>query len=756
MKASVSLPCLPGIHRVTPPYGRGRINAIFDKKLDKSLIKKHLTESGRLEHSLSTSSTLSRNLSNTMSRSTLPLHDPSRERLEKLSSSSIGSLLPLTGPSRIPAYVEFDKKVLEFSAYYREPVFESSIEKWRNRKLIISYFLNDHTVSIVEQKSDNSGMSGGPFLERSRHIINSGTFERYLEIDDLLPGKEINLYSRRFRIIDVSGYTRNYLTNELGLTVPDGEPMPSDKYTIDRAEFMSRETGCDITKDRGKPMYPMKRYNEALLGKHTRATGAEHRNHLFNGQTLEFTLVWEGSDRLYGHTHVYKMRFYLEDRTVAINNVFKKNSGIDPFAKFYSRARLLKNYDVFKGEMGHENMDGEDDEHYYDVDDFNIGTVLNVNNRKMTIVNCSKFTRNHYITVVGKPLKTNLMALRDLIDPVLPPAPPRPLPPHNGFGSEEDSVSNCKKLIIKPHRKDEKKLVVMEGKTLKFSCRMLNDRPADQDRSKLHYIFIVIAYYVCGHYLPRFNSHSPPLSPSPPLSLPPSLSLSLPPCHTTRTLLPISGFVLRYFLANDTITVYEPPVHNSGYVGGKFIRRMRIKKEGITPTTYYKPDDFFAGAKPIFFGQTFEILSESKGNWQYTCDMDHDTLLNMLLRTMRARGARVTYTFRAVDEDGDGRINFTEFKNALNSLLGLTSGNAIPEIVCAEVFRYFDQSAHGTELEGELSVNEIAAHVQGHGSDGRKHSQLQGLEQYLVTLKRRESEIHKMNNQDMVLRDFVS
>jgi hypothetical protein len=227
--------------------------------------------------------------------------------------------------------------------------------------------------------------------------------------------------------------------------------------------------------------------------------------------------------------------------------------------------------------------------------------VLNVNNRKMTIVNCSKFTREHYTTVVGRPLKPDRSTLRDLIDPVLPPAPPRPLPPHNGIGSEEDSASNCKKLIIKPYRRDEKKLVVMEGKTLLYSCRMVNDRPADQDRR----------------------------------------------------------FVLRYFLANDTITVYEPPVHNSGYVGGKFIRRMRIKKEGIAPTTYFAPDDFYQGARPVFFGQTFEIISESKDNWQYSSDMDHDTLLNMLLLTMRARGARVTYTFRAVDEDGDGRINFT-------------------------------------------------------------------------------------------------
>ena len=366
MKASVSLPCLPGIHPVVNRQA-GRINNIFGKKLDKGLIKRQLTESGRLEHSLSTSSTLTRNLSNTMSRSTLPLNDPSRERLELLSSSSIGSLLPLTGPSRIPAYVEFDKQVLEFSAYYREPVFESAIEKWRNRKLTISYYLNDHTVSIVENKADNTGMAGGPFLERSRHIVNPGTFERYLEIEDLLPGNEVCLYNRQFRITGVSGWTRNYLTTEMGLQVPNDEVTPDDRYTVERKEFMSRETGCDPTVARGKPMYPMKRYNEALLGKHTRATGAEHRIHKYSGQILEFTLVWESGDRLYGHQHVYKMRFYLEDRSIGINNVFKKNSGIDPFAKFFARARLLKKYDAFGSEMGHENMDGEEDQEYYDV-----------------------------------------------------------------------------------------------------------------------------------------------------------------------------------------------------------------------------------------------------------------------------------------------------------------------------------------------------------------------------------------------------
>lgn len=497
MKTSVSLPCLPGIHRVTPPYGRGRINAIFDKKLDKSLIKSNLTESGMLEHSLSTSSTLSRNLSNTMSRSTLPMGDPSREKLERLSSSSIGSLLPLTGPSRVPEFISMDKKVLQFTAYYKEPVYESQIETWRNRRLVISYYLSDQTMSIVEEKEDNTGLMGGPFLARARHIVNPGAFERYVEVEDLMPGKEIMLYNRHYHVCAVSGWTRDFCTNELHLDVPADTLVPEDKYSVERKEFMSRETGCDPTIDRGKPMYPMKRYNEALLGKHTRATGQEHRNHLYNGQILEFTLVWYGGERLYGHKHVYKMRFFLEDRTVSINNVFRPNNGLDPFSKFYARERLLKNHSAFNGEMGHENMDGEDDHEYYDVKDFNIGVELNINNRTMQIVNCNKFTREHYKKGAENgllpSLKNDIMSLKELIDPTPEKKIKRPFPPHNGFGSEEDSIGNCKKLIIKPYRKDELKLVVMEGKTLKFSCKMVNSRPADQGRRE----FLSLVFFVC-------------------------------------------------------------------------------------------------------------------------------------------------------------------------------------------------------------------------------------------------------------------
>lgn len=62
--------------------------------------------------------------------------------------------------------------------------------------------------------------------------------------------------------------------------------------------------------------------------------------------------------------------------------------------------------------------------------------------------------------------------------------------------------------------------------------------------------------------------------------------------------------MLSYFLADDTLGVYEPPVRNSGIVGGKFLERSRVYRPQSTEV--YRPGDLFVGAtlevhKRIFF-----------------------------------------------------------------------------------------------------------------------------------------------------------
>lgn len=89
--------------------------------------------------------------------------------------------------------------------------------------------------------------------------------------------------------------------------------------------------------------------------------------------------------------------------------------------------------------------------------------------------------------------------------------PPRQFPPYNGWGSEEDSLCSCMGLLPKPPKRDfikfmEKDRRGLDSNVLRFLARMDTTKPIDQERR----------------------------------------------------------FIISYFLSDDTISVFEPPVRNSG------------------------------------------------------------------------------------------------------------------------------------------------------------------------------------------------
>lgn len=53
-------------------------------------------------------------------------------------------------------------------------------------------------------------------------------------------------------------------------------------------------------------------------------------------------------------------------------------------------------------------------------------------------------------------------------------------------------------------------------------------------------------------------------------------------CHLARSppCLPACRFVVSFFMADQTIAVYEPPQPNTGIPGGKFLKRGRVYKPG--------------------------------------------------------------------------------------------------------------------------------------------------------------------------------
>ena len=69
-------------------------------------------------------------------------------------------------------------------------------------------------------------------------------------------------------------------------------------------------------------------------------------------------------------------------------------------------------------------------------------------------------------------------------------------------------------------------------------------------------------------------------------------------------------FIISYRLADDMMTIYEPPVRNSGIIGGKFLERTRVAKPGCNPDqlVYYGPQDMHIGALIEVFRHRFRIV----------------------------------------------------------------------------------------------------------------------------------------------------
>ena len=72
---------------------------------------------------------------------------------------------------------------------------------------------------------------------------------------------------------------------------------------------------------------------------------------------------------------------------------------------------------------------------------------------------------------------------------------------------------------------------------------------------------------------------------------------------------PSREFVVTFFLVDDSIAVFEPPVPNSGLPGGKFLDRTHgaVRKPGSRAC--YKARDFFVGAILEIACRVFELTA---------------------------------------------------------------------------------------------------------------------------------------------------
>jgi hypothetical protein len=167
----------------------------------------------------------------------------------------------------------------------------------------------------------------------------------------------------------------------------------------------------------------------------------------------------------------------------------------------------------------------------YMPEDLIVGQSFKCWGREFVLYDVDDFTRDFYRDYLGIDMKENVLNVE---------APPvrhteLPPPPHCGPGTEEDSVINCKMIRPQAPKKDLGKMMMLTGETLRFEAKMVTGQPEDE----------------------------------------------------------IRRLIIMYFPADDEVMVTELQQRNSGFTGGKFCAKRRMKN----PATgvYFTLEDLAVG-----------------------------------------------------------------------------------------------------------------------------------------------------------------
>ena len=279
----------------------------------------------------------------------------------------------------------------------------------------------------------------------------------------------------------------------------------------------------------GKVHFPLKMFMEASMGKHNHDSKATKQFLDYDQDKLRFSLVWDNSDALFGDIMDYSMLYYLCDDTVQIQQSRRANTGREEFPTLFKRDQLLKDWKEFL-HVHHRQVGAKyGDGEIWTWRDFRVGMTFNMFGREMRVT-AVDFTTREFFAKQGIELKPNERWAGEVVE--------RPMLPHpqfNGYGDKFHAGTEWKSLVPKQPKKDYNKIIGLDGHRLRMTARILSDNPDDEKR----------------------------------------------------------GFVITYFLHDDTLLVFEPPIRNSGIVGGKFLEKGKFEHEN--GARYICPDDFQVG-----------------------------------------------------------------------------------------------------------------------------------------------------------------
>jgi len=270
--------------------------------------------------------------------------------------------------------------------------------------------------------------------------------------------------------------------------------------------------------------------------------------------------------------------------------------------------------------------------------DLSIGQTVNAFGREFLLYDADAFTKEYIDQKYGPHNWTPI----NVDDTQQSNSVSRVPPPFNGWGDEEDSLGYVNSLHPKPPRKDLVKMMDKDGQVLRFVGNFSDPEPQDIHRS----------------------------------------------------------FIVSYFLADDTISVFEKQQRNSGFNGGKFIQRTKLKNNQTGQ--YFKPADFQVGKNIIINGFSFNLTDADSFTYSYMesnpDEFPQADLFGIILKIRDNRDLveKFRASFETLDPELSGYVHPNEAKKSISSLV------KIPEHEIMTIIRRWDDD-YGFDYFGFMS-----------------------------------------------------
>lgn len=374
-------------------------------------------------------------------------------RYSVISREKPPNYVPFAPYSRLPKFLEHDKRTLLFDSYFTEPVvFQTAMETNRMHHCKFYFYVEDDTIEIIEMKQQNSGVPQGVFLRRGK-IPKNGSTSCFYSIDDFKLGNVVDIYGRKFHIVNCNKTTKEYVLQHHNWKKSDLIPqkLPYDAF-------------LDYTKK-------TKMQRKSVLRKSTNQVSYNKNRDKFlqyGSQTLSFQVVYDDREKLYGDIQRFRLVYHLADDFTEVFCDHDKNSGKDGYSKLLKRCRLVKTDE--NNENGEDGGSGHCS--YYHWKDLVIGETINIFSRTMLITKCDSFTRQFFENH-GIDMSENIVDYPKQ-EVVLLDKHPSP-PPPNGFGSEVDSLRTCARSLNPPLLIKETKKLSKLGCVLRFYAGLISD-----------------------------------------------------------------------------------------------------------------------------------------------------------------------------------------------------------------------------------------------------------------------------------------